>query len=174
MEENFIRYYFKPTGKLGQGNTMFNQTRTPMIEANIKKFRLFTACDYEFVNHLAGTKSEHKVGKTVSSSVGSGSVEVTTNSYFKFDGVNIFDYLYENGIEFTMEFEKLIKPFYTVYYHKEKIARIETAGVSLFPDDKKYAINIPARGYYRIDLNPDYAYFVFLVAFAVSRIETSI
>jgi len=174
MEGNLVRYYFKPSGKLNQGNTLYNRSKTPMFEANLKKFRLFSASDYEFINHFSGNTTLHKVGKTVTTSYGSSNVSVVANSYFKFDGENIHDFLRENGVSYDYVIEKLVKPIYTIYYHNEVIAKVETSSVNLFEDDHKFGLNIPCPGYYRVDMNEDYAFLIFVCLFSFPRLEISV
>lgn len=88
-------YQFYPYGKMNQSYAMRDENNEIVFEANLKKFHLFLACDYEFVNKLTGETVPHKVGKTVSTSTGS----VTTSSYFKIDKQNVFDILDAKGLK---------------------------------------------------------------------------
>ena len=89
-------------GKMNQSFKLENENNQSLFEANMVKFKLFTACDYEFVNHIAATTSSHKVGKTVSVERGTMGVSMTTASYFKLDGKNCFDILEEKGYSFKI------------------------------------------------------------------------
>lgn len=89
-------------GKMNQSFKLENENNQSLFEANMVKFKLFTACDYEFVNHIAATTSAHKVGKTVSVERGTMGVSMTTASYFKLDGKNCFDILEERGYSFKI------------------------------------------------------------------------
>ena len=89
-------------GKMNQSFKLENENNQSLFEANMVKFKLFTACDYEFVNHIAATTSAHKVGKTVSVERGTMGVSMTTASYFKLDGKNCFDILEEKGYSFKI------------------------------------------------------------------------
>ena len=89
-------------GKMNQSFKLENENNQSLFEANMVKFKLFTACDYEFVNHIAATTSAHKVGKTVSVERGTMGVSMTTASYFKLDGKNCFDILEEKGYSFQI------------------------------------------------------------------------
>ena len=89
-------------GKMNQSFKLENENNQSLFEANMVKFKLFTACDYEFVNHIAATTSAHKVGKTVSVERGTMGVSMTTASYFKLDGKNCFEILEEKGYSFKI------------------------------------------------------------------------
>ena len=99
-------YHAFPYGKMNQSFKLENENDQSLYEANMLKFRLFTASDYEFVNNAAMTATVHKVGKTVSAEQGTMGLSMTTASYFKLDGRNCFDILEERGYSFKL----LVKP----------------------------------------------------------------
>ena len=95
-------YHAFQCGKLNQSLKLENENNQPLFEANLVKFKLFTASDYEFVNHTAMTSTAHKVGKTVSVEQGTMGTSMTTASYFKLDGKNCFNILEEKGYSFKI------------------------------------------------------------------------
>ena len=95
-------YHAFPYGKMNQSFKLENESNQSLYEANMVKFRLFTACDYEFVNHTASTASSHKIGKTKSVEQGTRGISMTTASYFNLDGRNCFDILEEKGYSFKI------------------------------------------------------------------------
>ncbi len=74
-----------------------NEAGQPLFEANLVKFRLFGACDYEFVNHETTSTVPHKVGKTLTTEAGAFGIDFAVASYFKIDGVVCFEVLENMG-----------------------------------------------------------------------------
>lgn len=97
-------YQSFPYGKFNQSYKMMDENNESVFEANLKKFHLFLACQYEFVNQKNGQTAMKKIGKTVNSTSGGDSFSVTTDSRFKIDGVNCFDLLDEKGLHFKSAF----------------------------------------------------------------------
>ena len=90
-------YHAFHCGKKNQSFRMENENNRSLYEANLVKFKLFSACDYEFVNRNTSAVSQHKVGKTKSVSEGVGGLSMSTTSYFDLDGKNCFTILEEKG-----------------------------------------------------------------------------
>ena len=95
-------YHAFPCGKMNQCVKLENENNQVLYEANLVKFKLFTASDYEFVNHITMATTAHKVGKTKSVEQGTMGISMTTASYFKLDGKNCFDILEEKGYSFNL------------------------------------------------------------------------
>lgn len=95
-------YHAFPYGKMNQSFKLENEKNQSIYEANLVKFRLLGASDFEFVNGRTTASVQHKVGKTVSVSEGSSGVSMSTASYFKLDGKNCFDILEEKGYSFKL------------------------------------------------------------------------
>lgn len=95
-------YHAFPCGKMNQSFRLENENNQSLYEANLVKFKLFTACDYEFVNRSVFQTTVRKVGKTVSVEQGTMGVTMRTASYFKIDGKNCFDILDEKGCSFKV------------------------------------------------------------------------
>ena len=89
-------------GKMNQSFKLENESNLSLYEANLIKFKLLTASDYEFVNRVTSTTTLRKVGKTKSVEQGTMGVNMTTASYFKLDGKNCFDILAEKGYSITI------------------------------------------------------------------------
>lgn len=89
-------------GKMNQSFKLEDENNKSLYEANLVKFKLFSASDFEFVNHVTVSTSAHKVGKTVSVSEGRAGISMSTASYFKLDGKNCFDILEEKGYSFRL------------------------------------------------------------------------
>ncbi len=90
-------YHAFPYGKMNQSYKLENENNQSLYEANLVKFKLLTASDFEFVNHVTTTTAAHKVGKTKSVEHATMGISMSTASYFKLDGKNCFDILEEKG-----------------------------------------------------------------------------
>ena len=95
-------YHAFPCGKMNQCIRMENESNQVIYEGNLVKFKLFTACDYEFINHVAVTTVPHKVGKVYTTEQGSFGYSANTASYFKLDGKNCFEVLEGMGYRFKL------------------------------------------------------------------------
>lgn len=93
----YLAYRF---GKMTQCVAMKTENYESVFEANLVKFKLLGASDFEFVNSKTGATTAHKVGKTKTVNQGLGGLNLTTTSYFKLDGTNVFDILEKKGYKF--------------------------------------------------------------------------
>lgn len=95
----YIAYGF---GKMNQSVAMKDERNALVFEANLVKFRLLSASDFEFVNKKTTIKQLYKVGKTRTTEMGTGHSSFTTSSYFKLNGENVFEVLEKKGYHFKM------------------------------------------------------------------------
>lgn len=116
-------YKAYPYGKMNQSFMIKDENNQSVYEANLLKFRLFGAHDFEIVNNLLGTKTLHKVGKTFTVEHGSGGISFASASYFKFDKKNVFDILEKNGYSFSIVKIEILHPeFALIDQNKEIVA----------------------------------------------------
>ncbi|MCQ2386034.1 MAG: DUF3592 domain-containing protein, partial [Clostridia bacterium] len=168
-------YYTCPSGKAKQGFRMDSETGEEIAEAVCKKFTLFRPATYEFVYRYSGRREEHKIGHTVTTSTGN----LTTDSHFSFDGVNVFTYLKEKG--YTVEapvsgirrFKDLAGLTYTVSRYGQPVAEISYSGnraaMEKYPNSPLAAL--PVQGYFRVrteEENLDIAFLSVLIIVAGS------
>ncbi len=95
-------YHAFHCGKMNQSFKLESENNQSLCEANLVKFKLLGASDFEFVNHVTASSVSHKVGKTTSVEQGTMGLSMTTASYFKIDGKNCFDILEEKGYSFKI------------------------------------------------------------------------
>lgn len=164
-----VTYYFHYCGKANQGHCLEDEDRNLIYEAKLTKFRLFSASDYDFINHKRGLKTQHKVGKVVSSSTNG----FTCSSGFKFDGINIWAHLDDQNIYFRTNVKGLMNISYDVVYRNQNIGTIVTTGSDVFGTSTNKLAHIPARGFFRITTKEAYIDQMFLLAFALARTEAS-
>ena len=164
------KYLLKPALKTAkQAFYLEDENGNNVYEGKMTKFKLFGASPFDFENHLTNTKVEHSIGKTVTFEDTSSGIDIVNflakRSYFKYDGIKIWDYLHGQGvrIDSTMSGNKLGMN-YRVSFRGNPIATITTSspkGRSLISTDM----------YYDIICSDDDLDLVFLVAFAIAKTE---
>ena len=141
------------------GNTIY--------EGKMTKFSLFGKSPYEFTNFKTNKVEEHVIGKTIT--IGQGGNDIisfmSTRSFFKFDGQNIWNYLHDLGVRINSNpSASKIGMTYEVSFEGNNIATIATStpkGKSLITTDIFYDVTCEEK-----DLD-----IVFLVAFSIARTE---
>ena len=158
------KYLLKP---VKQSFSLEDEEKNLVYEAKMLKFKLFTASPFEFINHITGTKEEHKIGKTntAEESYGDTVNVLATRSYFKYDGKKIWDYLHEKGIRIDSNISgKKIGMIYDVTFEGKPLATIASStpkGKSIITTNLFYDVTCDEKD---LDL-------VFLVAFAIAKTE---
>lgn len=167
-------YHAFPCGKMSQSFRMENENNQPICEANLVKFKIFTACPYEFVNHVSTTTTAHKVGKTISVEQGAAGLSMATASYFKFDGKNCFDILEEKGYSFKLlakldilhpEFVLSDRDGNQVAVYKMNVSGEKEEGVSAIGNKQRNTL---------ITTESEDLDMIFFVAFLLSRVNFSL
>lgn len=165
-------YYFRYVGKgVKMAFILEDKDKNPIYEAKMTKFNLIGPCIYEFTNHEYGTKTEHKIGHTTTSEYNN--ELFSTNSYFKFDGTNCWDYFHSKGLRVQTDFtSKLPKLVYNLSNRGSFIGRVETSSMYVHEEDEeKHKINIPNKYYYRAWIDENNIENVFLLMFILTQVE---
>lgn len=146
--------------------------RKVLYAAESVKFSLVADSEYAFVDHVLGRRTQHLVGKPVTSS--SDSLWVLDNhSTFDFDGRDIWKVLHENGVRIQTALNG-IRWTYTIYRDGRQIAYAETCGKYVHEEDeakKGLIAKTPFKGFYRITTAEENLDVIFLVLFAVGRTD---
>ena len=91
------KYLFQPDKKFFKpGFFMTDENDQVVYEAPMIKQSLLTATQFNFINHLSQTSQIHQIGHTVTQSESGMLGALSINSYFKYDGQNIWDYLHSS------------------------------------------------------------------------------
>ena len=162
------KYLLKPAlGQIKQAFYLEDENCNVVYEAKMTKFSLFGASPFEFTSSVTGKHEEHKVGKTITVEEGGGGLIsfLSKRSYFKYDGVKIWDYLHEAGvrIESKLSTDK-IGMTYVVSLEGKEIATVASSsqkGKSLITTDLFFDVTCDQKD---LDL-------VFLVAFSIAKTE---
>ena len=162
------KYLLKPALKtIKEGFFLHDENDNMVYEGKMIKFSLLGASPYEFINHKTNKREEHKVGKTINVETGGNDLIgfMSKKSYFKYDGVKIWDYLHELGIRIdTNPSNDKLGMTYTVSYQGNQIATIKTStpkGKSIITTSMYYDVMCDEKD---LDL-------VFLVAFSIAKTE---
>lgn len=159
------KYFFRPDKKfLKQGFYMEDENKKIIYEAKMTKWSLFGAMKFDFINHVSNKSSEHDVGKTITSEESGLFEAFSTNSRFKFDKKNIWDYLHEQGIRIDSDISnKKLGMTYNVTLKGKKMATIMTSSIGKSIVTNKFCYDVITS-----EENLDLA---FLVTFAFARTE---
>lgn len=162
------KYLLKPVLKtIKQSFFLEDENGNIVYEGKMMKFSLFGASPFEFINHITKKTIEHKIGKTITVETGNGDAVsfLSKRSYFKFDGVNIWDYLHDKGIRIDSHLSSnKVGMTYDITLEGNELASISTSspkGKSFITTDLYYDVVCEEKD---IDL-------VFLVAFAIAKTE---
>ena len=162
------KYLLKPKlNTMKQAFFLEDENGQMVYEGKMTKFKLFGASPFEMINHLTNKTEEHTVGKTVTVEHGVGDLIsfLSKRSYFKYDGVKIWDYLHEKGVRIdTKPSGDKIGMTYVVSFEGNEVGTIKTSspkGKSLITTDMYYDVICDDKD---LDL-------VFLVAFSIAKTE---
>ena len=162
------KYLLKPELKtVKQGYMLEDEEGNIVYTCKMLKFKLFTASPFEFTNNLTNTTEEHKIGKTVTiEQNGNDLISILSKrSYFKYDGVKIWDYLHDKGIRIDSKpSSNKIGMTYEIALEGKPFATIATSspkGKSIFTNDMYFDITCEEKD---LDL-------AFLVGFAIAKTE---
>lgn len=163
------KYLLKPkTGTFKEGFYLEDDANSIVYEGQMTKFKLFGASPYDFVNHITNKTETHNIGKTVTieQNTSSGLIDaLSTKSYFKYEGVKIWDYLHDKGIRIESHLsDNKIGMTHIVSLNGNEIAVISTSS----PKGKSF---ITSNRFYDIECEEKDLDIVFLVAFSIAKTE---
>lgn len=162
------KYLFRPDKKfLKQGFYMTDADGKTVYEAQLLKQSFFKPLTFKFINHITGTEEQHEVTHTITTETNNGGITdiFTTNSRFKYDGMNIWDYLHEEGIRIdSHKAEGKLGMAYDITFRGLPFAKL----VMTNPSGKGI---IPSRYCFDVETSEENLDLVFLVTFAIARTE---
>ena len=152
---------------LKQGYLVSEPDGDLVYEFKMLKQSLFGAMEFEFINHVSGQSSTHKVSHTVTTETSSLFYDV--KSSFKLDGKNIWDYLHEQGIRIDTGLSKQrLGLMYDVSLKGQPMATISTYS----PQGEKAIFT--TQHVLKIETEQEYLDLAALTAFAVARTEQAL
>ena len=167
-------YYFHFCGKLNQSYIMETLDRKPIFECNCDRMGVVKPYLYTFKSHITNDEWTSEITHTVTQSYGSDNgVSVVDKSYFKIDGMIIWDYIGQKGYSIEPYLDTVAWSF-KVNHYGIHVADIKVAGANILEkyEGQDGLRNIPAsKGLYRVYCRESDIDAVAMIAFAVSRIE---
>ena len=161
-------------GKKNQSFKLENEQNQSLYEANLVTFKLFGACDYDFVNRCTSVTNSRKVGKTVSVEHGTAGVSMTTASYFKLDGRNCFELLEEMGYSFKVLLKlDILHPEFALLHRSGDQVAVFKMNVAGPKEENVFAIGNKQSNIVITTESTDLDA-IFLAAFIMSRVDFSL
>lgn len=160
------KYLLKPkTGTFKETFFLTDANGNTVYEGRMVKFKLFGAAPFEFKNYANGNVEEHQIGKVVTVEQGGNDwiSFMSKRSYYKYDGVKIWDFLHDKGVRIDSKpSSDKIGMTYIISLEGKEIATIATStpkGKSIITTDMYFDVTCDDKD---LDL-------VFLVAFSIAR-----
>ena len=166
---NAKTYLFLPEKKIiKQGFYLEDENKTVVYEAKMTKQGIIGKSDYKFINHITNTEETHKIGHTITIEENNNfddmlEIRERTKSYFKIDGVNIWNYITNMG--YTINPNKTNGKLGIMYELRKKDKLVATIEMS----NLNKSVVIMNRFVYQVKVAEEDIDIAFLVAFAISK-----
>ena len=175
-KEELTEYYVSFDGQhLKPGYIVEDAARNVIFEAPMTKNALVGNRIFTFRDNRRGSVYEHEVGHTTTATYNN--EFFSTNSWFSFDGRNIWDVLHDRGIRIATDLHSRFPVVvYTVSLNGRFFATIETSGRFVHEEDAaQHKVNIPVGSYYfRCWTDSEDIETLFLTVFAISETEQAV
>lgn len=175
-DDTVYQYYFHyDKNFLAQGHVLEDINHQVVYEAKFLFNNVNQDDEVDFINHIINYKHHHKVGHTITRSLGFDRIAFTTDSTFDFDKQDIYLYIKNLGYEGHLRLHGLA---YTVDISKQgkKVATIYSSnnGQNLYQSNGVIEPKIGGNGIYVIETDYQNLDVVFLFAMALARSEMSV
>ena len=163
------------TSALKPGYLIEDADRKVLFEGKMLKNALVGARTFEFHNYVTGGVQEHQVGHTMTNTMNDEFFSV--NSWFKFDGENIWELLHSRGLRMETDLHsKFPYVFYNVTRNGAAFARIENSSLYVHEEDEaQHKLVIPTgRMYYRFWTNSNDFESLFMTMFGITESEQGV
>ena len=168
-------YFLTDTGTVKGTCHIEDKNRRILYEARCNKFSPLAETEYEFVDHVLGTRRTHLVGGTATTS--SDGLFVSDNhSTFNLDGADIWKLLHNNGISIRTGLNG-IKWNYSIARDGVEIAKVITTSRYVHEEDEeahKLLSKVPVAGFFRIRTREENLDAIFMTLFAIGRTDMMI
>jgi len=159
-------YYFHPDKNvLKQGYVMEDGAGNVVYEAIVLKQPLFGAASVNFINHVSNQSEEHKVGHVATVEHITNDIFFSRKSWFKFDDVNIWKFLNEEGVTINSAMSGPISMSFEVFYESNHIASIAMSSKASIG-----GLTLPSSSF-DIAVEDDNLDLAFLVAYSIAKTE---
>lgn len=168
-------YFLTDTGTVKGSCHIEDENRSVLYEALCSRFSPLAESEYEFVDHVLGTRRSHLVGGTATTS-SDGLFVLDKHSTFNLDGVDIWKQLHNNGISIRTGLNG-IKWSYSISRDGMEIAQVTGASQYVHEEDEAahpLASKLPAPGFFRIRTREENLDAIFMTLFAIGRTDMMI
>ena len=108
------QYYFTYDHHMAQGYQLQNRNKEVVYECKLWYLNVAGIDDVDFINHINGYTSHHKVGHVQDRMNG----EIVLRSSFSFDGEDVLSYVASRGYTHRLEIDGLA---FTIYLYKDDV-----------------------------------------------------
>ena len=152
---------------LKQGLLLKDEEGSVVYEAKVLKQPLFGASEVEFINHISGISEKHSVTKTLTKEVNDLFNEevYVAKSYFKFDGTNIWDYLFSKNIQIQAMRHGMLGATFQISVNGQYVGNVKVGS-----SDGVKGLLAAASGH-QVECDEVNLDTVFLVAYAISKTD---
>lgn len=163
--------FLSDLGTAKVGHRIEDEQRRVLYEAKMTKFSLTSPYGFDFIDHEHGRTTPHLVGHEEESQWNS--LLLDNNYTFELDGVDIWEYLKNNGIDVKTErMEGTIWPRYRISRDGREIAILDSSSKYVHEEDAdrhSVASKVAFPGFYRIRTREENLDAVFVTAMAFAR-----
>ena len=164
-------YYFRFDGRAFMpGYLIEDKFRTPVFEGKLIKNFPFTPRKFTFTDSRTHNSVDHSVTHVVSGGTDDWGM-FSYSSRFKFDGVDIWDYLHEKGVLINTGFlDGLTQAVYDITLNGKFLARAAMTSIYVHEEDEEgKKIRLPNKMYYRIWTASGDLELIFTTVFAIAE-----
>lgn len=160
-------YFFHPVRKRRRhGFILEDDHHVSLYEAILSKSGMVSSEDYLFSNLQTGESRTHKVGQVIDSKNGKSSDE----SYFSFDGDDIWDILHDSGIRIKTELiNRIATARFTVTRYGSPYAVITVSGTRRGKAGSNFLFSLSNQNTFRVTSTSQNTELLFLILFALGR-----
>lgn len=161
------KFFFHFGGKLNQSYFVENQSGETVYQCLLRKFNLFGANTFEFIDVKNKYSKMVKIGKVLNTSDN----DITVGSSFKIDGVRCWDYLRERGYEIKQMLNGKTILRNELYKLNKLVANIYLCDIKdPFNEDSKKIFRM-GNGAYRLEIIDAKLEDVVMAAFIITQVE---
>ena len=159
-------YYFHPDKNvLKQGYVMEDSAGNVVYEAKVLKQPLIGAATVDFINHISNQSEEHKVGHVATVEHITNDIFFSRKSWFKFDDINIWKFLNEEGVTINSSMSGMLAMDFQVFYESNLIATINMSSKASIG-----GLKLPSSSF-DINVDDENVDLAFLVAYSIAKTE---
>jgi len=165
-------YFITDLGTAKFGHRIEDKDRRVLYEAKMTKFTLFSAYEFDFIDHEKNQTTRHLIGHT--EEMDWNSILIDNHNTFTLDGMDVWKHLRSIGVTIDARFGKAegIMPSYDIKKDGEPLAYAENTSHFVHEEDAeqhKIASKIPNPMFFRVFTNERNLDLLFMILVAIAR-----